>query len=63
MKCNCEKPNPPAPFPAREGGAGNIAELSLEGRGAGNIAELPLKGRGGRKSGSPPLVGEGLGER
>jgi hypothetical protein len=23
-----EKPNPPAPFPGREGGAGNLAPLS-----------------------------------
>ena len=28
-----EKPNPPAPFPTREGGAGNLTPLSFWGRG------------------------------
>ena len=38
-----EKPNPPAPFPEREGGAGNLTSFS---QGRGSIKSyLPLSGK------------------
>ncbi len=42
-----EKPNPPAPFPAREGGAGNFTPFSWQGKGeTRNLTPLSLQGRG-----------------
>ncbi len=68
-----DRPNPPAPFPAREGGAGNLIYFTGEER-TENLTPIPLQGRGWgrgytaqkerkkRKSYSPPLAGEGLGD-